>query len=36
MFFRSVEAESVLGTSKEKPEDVLSRRVDNDSPYLAE
>jgi len=33
---RSVEAESVLGTSKEKPEDVLSRRVDNDSPYLAE
>ncbi len=33
---RVVEAESVLGTSKEKPSDVLSRRVDNDTPYLAE
>jgi len=33
---RVVEAESVLGTSKEKPSDVLSRKVDNDTPYLAE
>src|SRR6056300_1405449 len=32
---RVVEAESVLGTSKEKPSDVLSRKVDNDTPYLA-
>ena len=34
--FRSVEAESILGTSKEKPADVLSRRVDNDASYLTE
>ena len=33
---RVVEAESILGTSKEKPSDVLSRKVDNDTPYLAE
>lgn len=36
MVVRMIEAESVLGTSKEKPEDILSRRVDSDSPYLAE
>ena len=33
---RVVEAESILGTSKEKPADVLSRRVDNDASYLTE
>lgn len=33
---RIVEAESVLGTSKEKPKDVLSRRVDNEQVHLAD
>lgn len=36
MIVRMVEAESVLGTAKEKPKDVLSRKVDSDTPYLAE
>jgi len=34
--FRVVEAESVLGTSKEKPEDVLSRKTDSNNIHLAE
>ena len=33
---RIVEAESVLGTSKEKPKDVLSRRVNNEQIHVAE
>jgi len=33
---RIVEAESVLGTSKKKPKDVLSRRVDNEQVHLAD
>jgi len=31
-----VEAESILGTSKEKPKDVLSRRTDTENIHLAE
>ena len=31
-----VEAESILGTSKEKPKDVLSRRTDTENVHLAE
>jgi hypothetical protein len=31
-----VEAESVLGTAKEKPEDVLLRRTDSENVHLAE
>lgn len=34
--FRVVEAESILGTAKEKPQDVLSRRTDSENIHLAE
>lgn len=33
---RVVEAESVLGTSKEKPKDALTRRTDTENVHLAE
>jgi len=36
MVVHMVEAESVLGTAKEKPEDVLLRRTDSENVHLAE
>jgi len=33
---RIVEAESVLGTSKDKPTDILSRKTDSQNVHLAE
>lgn len=36
MVVRMVEAESVLGTAKEKPTDVLNRKTDFDNKHLAE
>jgi co-chaperonin GroES (HSP10) len=36
MVVRMVEAESILGVSKEKPQDILIRKTDNSKPYLAE
>lgn len=36
MVVRMVEAESILGVSKEKPQDILTRKTDSSSPYLAE
>lgn len=34
--FRIVEAESVLGTTKDKPQDVLTRKTDSENKHLAE
>jgi hypothetical protein len=34
--FRIVEAESVLGTAKDKPQDVLTRKTDSENKHLAE
>ena len=34
--FRIVEAEAVLGTTKDKPQDVLTRKTDSENKHLAE
>lgn len=36
MTIHVVEAESVLGTSKEKPKDIISRKTDSQNVHLAE